>query len=158
MAPQPRHFTTLVLGILLILSSASCAVCAHGQKPQQHAGDQSISVPTVTILEVKKMMDAGTTTLIIDIRDKEDFADGHISGAINIPRDDLQKRLPELVPDKSANVVLYCQTDRRSPPATKTINDLGYKNAVDMKGGFDAWEAAAYPTVKPAPPAVPAAK
>ena len=99
------------------------------------------------------MIDAGGRTTIIDIRDTDDFEDGHIAGAINIPRDVLEGRILELVPDKTAKVVVYCTSDKRSPVATRFIMDLGYINALDMKGGFDAWQGAKYPVEKqPASP------
>jgi rhodanese-related sulfurtransferase len=60
----------------------------------------------------------------------------------------LEFRIATTIPDKNAKIIVYCGTDRRSPLATKTLNDLGYINAVNMVGCLRAWEEAGYPIRK----------
>jgi rhodanese-related sulfurtransferase len=53
-----------------------------------------------------------------------------------------------MIPEKSATVIVYCGIDLRGPLATKTLNDLGYRNAVNMIGGLKSWKEAGYPLQK----------
>jgi rhodanese-related sulfurtransferase len=53
-----------------------------------------------------------------------------------------------VIPDKNAKIIVYCGLDLRSPLATRTLNELGYANAVNMIGGLKAWKEAGYPVVK----------
>jgi rhodanese-related sulfurtransferase len=53
-----------------------------------------------------------------------------------------------ILPDRNAKIIVYCGLDLRSPLATKTLNDLGYRNAVNMTGGLKAWREAGFPLAK----------
>jgi rhodanese-related sulfurtransferase len=53
-----------------------------------------------------------------------------------------------VIPDKDSKIIVYCGVDLRGPLATKTLNDMGYKNAVNMIGGLKAWKMAGYPLSK----------
>ncbi len=107
-----------------------------------------------SIGEVKKSVESKEKLVIMDVRDLKDYVMGHIANAISMPRAvNLSDRLLEyhlnkLVPDKNAKIIVYCEFDTRSPLAVKAMNELGYKNAVHMKGGFKAWREAGYPTEK----------
>lgn len=85
--------------------------------------------------------------LIIDVREPEEFALGHIENAINIPRGVLEFRADINYPgaiqslfDKTANIVLYCRSGARSALAAQSLSKMGYKAVVSMAGGFIAWE------------------
>jgi rhodanese-related sulfurtransferase len=71
-----------------------------------------------------------------------------IPGAINISRGQLEFKVQMILPDRNAKIIVYCGLDLRSPLATKTLNDLGYKNAFNMTGGLKAWREAGFPLVK----------
>ncbi|HAD18290.1 MAG TPA: sulfurtransferase, partial [Erythrobacter sp.] len=82
-------------------------------------------------------LDAGDAIQLIDVRTPEEFADGHIEGAINIPVDRFD---PATLPDpQGAERILYCQSDRRSGIAAEKLAANG-DTAVHMKGGIRAWE------------------
>lgn len=86
--------------------------------------------------------------LIVDVREPHEYAAGHIPGALNIPRGVLEFRLdqyPELH-DHNREIVLHCQGGGRSALATVAMQELGFKNAVNLAGGFGAWSAAGLPT------------
>lgn len=86
--------------------------------------------------EAKSMMDKGSVT-VVDVRTPEEYASGHIKGAINIPVETIDKR-PAALPDLNAKILLYCRTGRRSAAAAKTLSDLGYRNVYDF-GGITTW-------------------
>jgi rhodanese-related sulfurtransferase len=90
---------------------------------------------------------------IIDVREADEYASGHLSGAINLPRGLLEFKLsgnPALEP-RDLNVVLYCKTSGRAALAAITMQSMGYLNVVSIAGGFDAWVEAGKPVVKHAP-------
>src|SRR5574343_1826293 len=81
-------------------------------------------------------------TVFLDVREPQEFAAGHLPGAINLPRGVLELRLeaiPELKDVRHDTVVVYCQTGGRSALATQTLQLLGFTHAVSMAGGFKAW-------------------
>ena len=89
---------------------------------------------------------------IIDVREPDEYAAGHLAGAINLPRGLLEFKLsgtPALEP-RGLNVVLYCKTSGRAALAANTMQNMGYLNVVSIAGGYDAWVGAGKPTVKPA--------
>lgn len=90
---------------------------------------------------------------VIDVREADEFAVGHLAGAINIPRGLLEFKLsgtPALEP-RDLNVVLYCKTSGRAALAAAAMQSMGYLNVVSIDGGYDAWVAAGKPVVKPVP-------
>lgn len=84
---------------------------------------------------------------IIDVREPEEYAAGHIPGAINIPRGLLEFRLDAhpVLSDRACTIVMQCQGGGRSALATVVMQELGYKNVVNLAGGFGAWKAANLP-------------
>ncbi len=106
------------------------------------------AVRMVTAAEVKEALDKKAQVVILDVRDPWEFAAGHLPGAINISRGTLELRIWEKVPDQDAKIYVYCQSAVRSALATKTLNDLGYKNAVLMNAQLQEWVEAGYPVEK----------
>jgi sulfur-carrier protein adenylyltransferase/sulfurtransferase len=82
---------------------------------------------------------------IVDVREVEEFAAGHIPGARHVPKSYLETRIEAAVPDRDAQVVLYCQSGNRSAWAARTlIEDLGYTDVASMKGGITLWKDRGY--------------
>lgn len=73
--------------------------------------------------------------VVIDVRSADEFAEGHVDGAVLIPHDEIRDRIGAVVPDKSTPVALYCRSGRRSGLALKTLQELGY-TAVENLGGL----------------------
>ena len=71
-----------------------------------------------------------------------------MSRAVGLSPRILEHHMKKIAPDKSARVVVYCEFDIRSPLAVKAMNEIGYSNAVYMKGGSEAWKKAGYPLQK----------
>ena len=76
----------------------------------------------------------------VDVRRHDEWDEGHIPGAIHIPRGSLESRIESRVPDRSTPVVLYCASGERSAFAAKTLAELGYERAVSLAGGFTDWK------------------
>ncbi len=76
----------------------------------------------------------------IDVREDDEWQQGHIPGATHVPRGYLESRIEDAVPDKASPVVVYCAAGARSAFAAKTLTELGYTNVVSLHGGFTDWK------------------
>lgn len=68
---------------------------------------------------------------IIDVRTAQEYNEGHLKNAINIPYDEIRDKIKKYVPDKDEKIILYCRSGRRSGIAEKTLKDMGYKNVIN---------------------------
>jgi rhodanese-related sulfurtransferase len=86
--------------------------------------------------------------IVVDVSEPEEFAQGHIGGARNVPLGQLEQRLPEVVKNKSLPVILVCATGGRAQRALATAKKLGYEKAQALAGGLKAWKDANLPVEK----------
>ncbi|HEV7807360.1 MAG TPA: molybdopterin-synthase adenylyltransferase MoeB [Solirubrobacteraceae bacterium] len=86
---------------------------------------------------------------VVDVRESEEIAQGHLPGAKLVPRGFLESRIEGAVPDRSQHVVLYCASGNRSALAAKTLTELGYENVESMTGGITLWKDRGYKVVVP---------
>ncbi|MEJ2556018.1 MAG: rhodanese-like domain-containing protein [Anaerolineae bacterium] len=77
---------------------------------------------------------------VVDVRQPDEFTVGHIEGAVNIPLRDLLKHLDELPDSRSAPILLYCHSQKRSTHAVVILHELGYLKVYHLKGGYAAYE------------------
>jgi rhodanese-related sulfurtransferase len=98
--------------------------------------------------ELLRQIEAGQSPLIVDVRTPEEFAAGHVPGAINIPYDQMPALAAEIVTHKEQAVVLYCRSGRRSGLAAMTLVELGFSDLRQLSGDMPGWEAAGYPVVR----------
>src|SRR5271154_6139389 len=93
--------------------------------------------------EVNELIDEGVA--LIDVRETDEVAAGHLPGAKHIPRGYLESRIEGVVPDRDAHVILYCASGNRSAYAARTLEeDLGYENVSSMTGGITLWKDRGY--------------
>ncbi|WOJ93480.1 rhodanese-like domain-containing protein [Congregibacter variabilis] len=92
--------------------------------------------------------------VIIDVREGNEFRDGHLAGAVNIPRGLLEFILStdEALQDRSKHIVLYCKSSGRAALAAKSMQEMGYLHVSSIAGGFDAWKQAGKPVAHPPEP------
>src|SRR5882757_3461633 len=101
------------------------------------------SVDEVDPSVVHPLLDNGVA--IIDVREVEEFAAGHLPGAKLIPRSYLETRIDNAVPDRSQRVILYCASGQRSALAAHTLtSELGFENVESMTGGITLWKDRGY--------------
>ena len=86
--------------------------------------------------------------VVIDVCSPEEFAQGHVIGAKNLPLGDVEAKLAQVVKNKATPVVMVCQVGARSARAAATAQKLGYDNAQSLAGGLKAWQAANMPVEK----------
>jgi len=146
-----KRFFVWMLSVVFIVSIFSLTL-AQEQKP---AGPPQIvkdmvarakaAIKSVSAEDVKAAIDKKEKAIILDVRDPGEYAAGHLPGAINVSRGTLEWGIWSKVPDKNTKIYVYCKTAGRSALATKTLNDLGYKNAVLMDAQFEDWIKKGYP-------------
>ena len=83
--------------------------------------------------------------VIVDVREQDEWDEGHIPGAVHIPRGHLESRIERLAPDTARPVVVYCSAGNRSAFAARTLMDLGYEDVVSLAGGFTDWKRNGFP-------------
>jgi rhodanese-related sulfurtransferase len=86
--------------------------------------------------------------IIADVREKDEWDEGHIPGAIHMSRGTIELDIEEKVPDTNAMIICHCGGGGRSALAAESLQKMGYKNVRSMGGGFKAWKAAGLPTEK----------
>ena len=92
---------------------------------------------------------AATAAQVLDVREPDEFAAGHLPGAVNVPRGMLEFCIGELQPDGDAAILLYCKTSGRAALATQSLHSLGYTQLRSVAGGFDQWQADGLSVEKP---------
>src|SRR5947209_1981483 len=96
------------------------------------------AIPEVTPEEAKARGERGEA-LLLDVREKDEFVQGHLPKALFIPRGFLELRVEEKVPDKKTPIVVYCAGGTRSLLAARSLKELGYDAVASMAGGFGRW-------------------
>jgi sulfur-carrier protein adenylyltransferase/sulfurtransferase len=107
------------------------------------------SVPEVTPEAVKADRDASKDFVLVDVRESDEHRQGHIPGALHLPRGFLEMKAEQAIPDKNKKVVCYCAGGTRSLFAAETLRALGYAQVASMAGGYGRWHDKDLPTQKP---------
>jgi sulfur-carrier protein adenylyltransferase/sulfurtransferase len=97
-------------------------------------------IDEVSTIEAHERLDSSDGTLFVDVREPDEWEEGHIPGALYTGRGRLESRIEGLVPDKGRPLVVYCSVGARSAFAAKALEDLGYANVVNLAGGFADWK------------------
>jgi sulfur-carrier protein adenylyltransferase/sulfurtransferase len=97
-------------------------------------------IDEISSSEAQARQRSSEAPLFVDVREPDEWDEGHIPGAIHLPRGRLEGRIEGLVPDKGRPLVLYCSGGSRSAFATKVLGELGYEEVVNLAGGFTDWK------------------
>lgn len=104
---------------------------------QTQKGETKMNYQTITPEEAKAVMDGNSSYIILDVREQEEYDQGHIPGAVLMPHARTRELAPELVPDRDATVLVYCRSGRRSVLAAQTLAELGYSDVREFGGILD---------------------
>ncbi len=91
----------------------------------------------ITAEEAKKIMDSGEEYMLLDVREQDEFDEGHIAGSILIPYTEIENKAEEMLPDKDKQILVYCRSGRRSKIAAEALSKLGYSNIKEFGGIID---------------------
>lgn len=136
-----RRLVILLTVLTVALAGiAGCAPAGPAAAPQsttqESAAKQSVNQKITPADFQATFVDGGAEHMLVDVRTPEEFASGHIPGAVNIPVQELQSRLQEIPQDTA--VVLYCRSGNRSNQAAGILGGAGYPEVYDL-GGIGAW-------------------
>lgn len=101
-------------------------------------------VTAISAEEMLSRIEAEVEQLVLDVRSEQEFGEGHLPGAINIPYDQLPKRLSEL--SKNVELVVYCRSGRRADIAEKTLLEAGFTQVSDLAGHWNQWQKQGFPS------------
>jgi len=101
--------------------------------------------------QLQRRLKSGEPVVVIDVRDPDEYRDGHIEAATNISRGFLEFRVGTAVTNPSTPVILYCQTGLRSVLAAKALKELGYATVINLQGGYQKWVQSGFPVVREVP-------
>lgn len=105
-------------------------------------------VKELSVDEVQKLAAKNGKYLLLDVREKEEYREGHLEGSVSIPRGFLEMRVESAIPEKSTPIIAYCAGGVRSLLAAKDMKEMGYHEVISMSGGYSAWKTAGYQTVQ----------
>ena len=125
--------------------AALAAMLPTAARPAQVAGGEA-AITTPHVLNQRIM--AGAAPVILDVRSKEEFASGHIPGAINLPITELTGRVNELAVYKDMELVVHCETGPRAGMATWLLKRNGFTRLVALEGHMRAWRSAGLPMAR----------
>jgi sulfur-carrier protein adenylyltransferase/sulfurtransferase len=97
------------------------------------------AIKQIDIDDARRMLEQPGTVLV-DVRESDEWRQGHIPQAVGIPRGFLELRIEEKVPDRKAPIILQCASGTRSLLAARSLRELGYENVYNLNGGFNAWK------------------
>jgi molybdopterin/thiamine biosynthesis adenylyltransferase/rhodanese-related sulfurtransferase len=98
-------------------------------------------VPEVSAQQVNELLkNNGKSPILLDVRESDEWRQGHLEGALPLPRGFLEIKVESVVPDKNAPIVAYCAGGVRSLLAAKAMKEMGYQNVSSMAGGYGAWK------------------
>ena len=104
-------------------------------------------IKEVSVQETKDLLQKNGH-MLLDVREKDEYREGHLEGAVSLPRGFLEIKVETTVPEKSTPIIAYCAGGTRSLLAAKALKEMGYQNVVSMAGGYGAWKTAGYKWVQ----------
>lgn len=116
----------------LVLGMTACASPADGTPTHDKITYEQISQE-----QAKALMDSEQNRIILDTRTEEEYAEGHIAGAVCISYDEILQKAEGILPDKSQLILVYCRSGRRSKLAAEDLCSLGYTNVKEFGGIID---------------------
>ena len=118
-----------IIGMLVMLLFAGCS--------QAKGNPQEASFVNITAEKAKQLMDTEENYIILDVRTKEEYDQGHIPGAILIPDNRIDADAEKVLTDKNQLILVYCRSGRRSKLAAERLVKLGYTNIKEFGGILD---------------------
>ena len=139
-----RKLRRFFIMILISLCAFGCTACQGGSGSADINTTDNINTNTlgyeqITQVEAKEIMDSSVPYILIDARTDEEYAQGHIEGAILIPEYEIRERAESELPQKDALILVYCRSGRRSKIASEELAGLGYTNVKEF-GGIIDWQ------------------
>jgi rhodanese-related sulfurtransferase len=121
---------------------------AHSPKFLQLVQDAKKRVKETNVREVKRRLDSGEKFVLVDTREDNEWAMGHLPNAIHLGKGVIERDIEQRVPDTGTKLILYCGGGFRSALVADNLQKMGYTNVESMDGGWKGWLDAGLPTAK----------
>lgn len=115
---------------------------------QQLMDEARGSVKELSPQQVHELLRNNGHHVLLDVREKEEYREGHLENAVSVPRGFLEMKMDAEVPDKSTPIIAYCAGGVRSLLAGKVMQEMGYEDVISMSGGYTAWKNEGYSFVQ----------
>ncbi len=107
------------------------------------------SIREITIDDYNRRVAAGEQLILVDVREDNEWAAGHLPGAIHLSKGIIERDIERTIPDRNAAIVCQCGGGFRSALVCENLQRMGYRNAQSLDGGFKGWIAKGLPLEKP---------
>ncbi|MEG2118538.1 MAG: rhodanese-like domain-containing protein [Clostridia bacterium] len=142
-----KRIISAILAAITAFAFAGCSLNIENNSLNESLNEsleKIVKYIKITAKEAKKIIDEESDYVILDVRTKSEYDDGHIKNAVLIPDNEIAAKAENVLTDKSKKILVYCRSGRRSAAAAKKLISMGYTNIIDF-GGIIDWE---YETVK----------
>lgn len=117
----------------------------HAKRFLDIVNDVKRRIRETDVKTVRARQNRGDTFYLVDVREDNEWAKGHLPGAIHLGKGVIERDIEGVIPDVDAEIVLYCGGGFRSALAAENLARMGYTNAISMDGGFRGWKEAGFP-------------
>jgi rhodanese-related sulfurtransferase len=121
---------------------------AHAPQFLKLVQDAKQRVKETNVPDVKKRMDSGEKLILVDVREDNEWAKGHLPGAVHMGKGVIERDIEQQVPNTATKIVLYCGGGFRSALVADNLQKMGYTNVESMDGGWRGWTEAGLPIVR----------
>lgn len=128
-----RIKTIIILAVIGALCVNGCQTGASGEEMKT----EETAYMKISAEDAKEIMDSTDDFVLIDVREEDEYASGHIAGALLIPYGEIKERAEIELTDKNQTILVYCRSGRRSAIAAQTLAELGYADVRDFGGIID---------------------
>ncbi len=130
-----QKYSIAVLVAFLICSFSQAQIKTPGQILEQI----NSKITWNSVEELKNKMDSEHQFILIDVRTEKEYLAGHIENAIWLPRGFLEFKIQKIFSDPETEIIVYCKRGSRSALSAYTLIEMGYKNVLNLEGGFEEW-------------------
>ncbi|MCR5175990.1 MAG: rhodanese-like domain-containing protein [Anaerovibrio sp.] len=124
--------------IAVVIVAVVLVLLGCGHKAVSSTGDDSGNFRQVSSDEGRRLMAEGSGYIIVDVRTRQEYDNGHIPKAICIPNESIDQTPPDELKDKNQEIFVYCRSGRRSKQAAQKLANMGYTNIIEF-GGINDW-------------------
>ena len=121
---------------------------AHAPQFLKLVNEAKARIKETNVADVQRRSDGGEKFLLVDVREDNEWAQGHVPGAVHLGRGIIERDIEARVPKTDTKLVLYCGGGFRSALVADNLQKMGYTNVESMDGGWKGWLAAGLPTAK----------
>ena len=133
-----KRFKQFVPFIFLIIFSILGLTGCSSSENRPNTESNSNTYQQITVQEAANIMQSETNYILLDVRTAQEYASGHIPGAVNLPNETITSEAIQQLPDKEQLILVYCRSGNRSKQASEKLVNLGYTNIVEF-GGINDW-------------------